>query len=74
MTTSNDSRNRKLWEDLVHKAITSAVASGNRFSVEEVLNSVGIHSLSIHRTQALQYCTKMLKPDEEPNPNEPTKE
>jgi hypothetical protein len=51
---------RKLWHDLVERAVRAAIERGEPFTVERVLNSVGIHSLSLHRSMAHEYATKMV--------------
>jgi hypothetical protein len=63
MTTMKDDTkpsHRKLWHDLVDRAVQTAMASGTPFTVERVLDSVGIHSLSLHRERAFEYANKML--------------
>lgn len=65
---------RKLWCDLVDRGLATAIASGKPFSVERVLDSVGILSWAPYRGQAFIYANKMLNPDQKANPDEPTKE
>jgi hypothetical protein len=61
----NDNLQRKLWHDLVDRAIDRAAASGKPFTVERVLDSVGILSWAPSRPQALTYATKMLEATKE---------
>ena len=52
MTTSNSDRQRKLWHALIDRGLATAIASGEPFTVERVLDSVGIHSLTLHHSIA----------------------
>jgi hypothetical protein len=51
---------RKLWHDLVDRAIAKAAASGKPFTVERVLDGIGMFSWASDRPQAIAYATKML--------------
>ena len=64
----------KLWHAVVERAIQTAQQSGEPFTVEAVLNSIGILSWAPYRSQAFAYANKMLDPDQKANYNEPTKE
>jgi hypothetical protein len=59
-TPPSDDRQRKMWHALVERAVETAIASGTPFTVERVLDSIGIHSLSLHRELAVVYANKML--------------
>ena len=59
-TTSNSDRQRKLWHALVDRGLATATASGKPFTVERVLDSVGILAWAPYRSQALTYATAML--------------
>ena len=77
MTTMKDDPrpgHRKLWHDLVERGIRAATASGKPFTIEKMLDSVGILSWAPSRGQAFIYANKMLNPDQKSNPDEPTKE
>jgi hypothetical protein len=60
MTTppSNDKQQRRLWHDLVDRAV--AKANGKPLSAQDVLNSVGIFRWTPYHPQAIAYATKML--------------
>jgi hypothetical protein len=62
MTMNDDAKPgpRRLWHSLVENGIATAIPSGTPFTVERVLDSVGIHSLSLHRERAFEYANKML--------------
>jgi hypothetical protein len=76
MTPNDDTKpsHRKLWHDLVDRAVHTAIASGTPFTVERVLDSVGIHSLSLHRERAVEYATKMLDAHTKAATTNPAKE
>ena len=59
-TTSNSDRQRKLWHALVDRGLAAAIASGTPFTVERVLDSVGILRWAPYRSQAFEYANKML--------------
>jgi hypothetical protein len=58
---SSDSQQRRLWHDLLDRAIAKAAASGETFTVERVLDSIGMFSWASDRAQALVYANKMLE-------------
>jgi hypothetical protein len=70
MTTTppSDDRQRKLCHALIDSGLATAIASGKPFTIERVLDSIGIHSLSLHRAQAFEYATKMLDAHRKANP------
>ncbi|WP_035348086.1 hypothetical protein [Edaphobacter aggregans] len=51
---------RKLWHDLVERAIRTAIDRGEPFEIEKVLNSVGILHWSLYRAEAFAYANKLL--------------
>jgi hypothetical protein len=57
---SNDDPHRKLWHALVDNAVARATTSGEPFTVEDVLDSIGILRWVPYRAQALTYATKMI--------------
>jgi hypothetical protein len=58
MTTSDP--NRKLWHAIVERAVTTAQQRGTPFTVEDVLDSIGVFSWVTYRQQALTFANKML--------------
>jgi hypothetical protein len=63
-TMTNDAKpgHTKLWHALVERAITTAQRRGTAFTVEAVLDSIGVFSWAPHRQQAFEYATEMLDP------------
>jgi hypothetical protein len=62
MTMNDDTKpgHRKLWHNLVERAVQTAIERGQPFTIEKVLDSVGILHWSPYRTQAFEHATKML--------------
>jgi len=59
-TAQSNDRRKKLWQALVERAVETAVASGTPFTIEKMLNSVGILPWAPYRSQAFEYATTML--------------
>jgi hypothetical protein len=65
MTTPlSDDRRRKLWQDIVERAVQTAQQGDKPFTVEAVLDSYGVFHWAPYRSQALAYATKMLETKE----------
>jgi hypothetical protein len=63
MTTPTDDRlhrQRRMWQDIVQRAVQTTQQGGKPFTVEALLDSCGVFRWSPYRQQAHAYATKMI--------------
>ncbi|MBB5329200.1 hypothetical protein, partial [Tunturiibacter gelidoferens] len=62
------SDDRKPWHALVEKALRTAQNRGVPFTIEQMLNGVGLFSWTLDRAQAITYANKLLAESSAENP------
>ncbi|MBB5330591.1 hypothetical protein, partial [Tunturiibacter gelidoferens] len=62
------SDDRKPWHALVEKAVRAAQDRGVPFTVEQMLNGVGLFSWTLDREQAVVYAEKLIAGTSAGNP------